>query len=142
MSEGNGKTNGRRPKPKPKPPVRVPDFVRWPKMRERLMEALEAGNYRRASALYAGTQPATLESWITRGRAERDEGLDTPYVQLLMDVEKAEAGAEVFAVAVVRRAMTDQWAPAMTFLERKFPHQWGRRTIVEGGDKPIGLVAG
>ena len=122
-------------------PKRVPEFVRHPKIRERLIEALSAGNYQRTSAIYAGVAPATLDSWLNRARHERDEDLDTEYTKLLQDVESAEAEAEVYAVAIIRRSMTDNWTAAMTFLERKKPHEWGRKTIVEGGDKPIGIQA-
>lgn len=46
-------------------------------------------------------------------------------------IEKAQAESEAYAVLQVRRAMTDNWAAAMTFLERTRPGRWRRRDSVE-----------
>ena len=102
---------------------------------ERLLQALRAGNYREASARAAGISPATLYNWLRRGAAE-SSGV---YREFLEAVERAEAEAEVYAVAVIRKAMPDDWRAAATFLERRYL-RWRRRSSTELTGKDGGPI--
>ena len=48
-------------------------------------------------------------------------------VVLVALLEKAEAAAELEAVANVKLAGQNSWQASMTYLERKYPDRWGRR---------------
>jgi hypothetical protein len=55
-------------------------------------------------------------------------------------VLRAEADAEVHAVAVIRKAMTKDWRAAGHFLERRHPDRWRRRESIEHEGTPRLLV--
>jgi hypothetical protein len=46
-------------------------------------------------------------------------------------VRRAEAEAEVHAVAVIRKAMTEDWGAVLAYLERRHPGRWRRREALE-----------
>ncbi len=94
-----------------------------PEVRERVVSAIRAGNYARVAAGYAGIGERTFYQWLQRGR-EEGTGI---YAQFLHAVKGAERESEVRAVAMVQKAMADNWQAAMTYLERKHPDRWGRR---------------
>ena len=45
-------------------------------------------------------------------------------------VKDAQARAEVYAVTIIHQAMPENWAAAMTFLERTHPDRWGRKDVL------------
>lgn len=51
-------------------------------------------------------------------------------------MQVAEAEAEVHAVAIVRRAMSEDWRAALAYLERRHPDRWRahRTTELTGPD--------
>lgn len=93
-----------------------------PETSEAICRAIRAGNYREVAARHAGVGHSTLYSWLEKGEARLE-----PYADFREALQKAEADAEVHAVAIVRQAMPESWQAAMTYLERKFPDRWGRR---------------
>jgi hypothetical protein len=106
-------------------------------IQDKVVQALEGGNWIETAANYAGIAPSTLYSWLDRGRKEqarRDEYPNDPnpkneekYVEFLESVEKARARAEVQSVALIRKAAIDgTWTAAAWFLERSHPRRWGR----------------
>lgn len=98
-----------------------------PETQERILKAVRAGNYAEASARSAGIAPSTLYRWLERGSLET-EGAHREFHDA---VRRAEAEAEVHAVAVVRRAMSEDWRAAMAYLERRHPSRWRRHTSTE-----------
>ena len=58
-----------------------------------LVAALELGLTRRESATLAGISARSLGSWVQRGKADEEAGLDTAYTDFLLLVQKAEAEA-------------------------------------------------
>jgi len=93
-----------------------------PERRERILKALRAGNYRDPAARSAGVHPSTLYRWLERA----DQEAEGPYRDFAEEVHRAEAEAEVHAVAIIRKAMTDDWRAAMALLERRHPEHWRR----------------
>lgn len=80
-----------------------------------VLEALRAGNTRRAAAAYAKIDQNTFYRWLDKGTF-RD------------DVEKAEADAEVRALAIIiRAAQGGTWQAAAWWAERRRPDDYGRR---------------
>jgi hypothetical protein len=93
----------------------------------RIVSAIRAGNHAEIAARSAGIAPSTYYRWLERG--EHDE--DGPYAAFVAAVRLAEAEAEVHAVAIMRRAMPEDWRAALSYLERRHPARWRRRTSTE-----------
>jgi hypothetical protein len=117
---------------------------------EAVIGAISIGVPRAIAAVAAGISEATFYRWVAQGA----EYADMTDEQLTDDqrklrefrerVEKADAGAVVFAVEQVRAAMPDTWQAAMTWLERRYPNEWGRRLEVKTDPtnrRPAGIDA-
>lgn len=111
-----------------------------PEIQERVVDAIQAGNYLETAAAYAGIADSTMYNWLDRGRKERDraqsddtqiKATEQPFVDFLEAVEKARATAEVRAVALIQKAASDTWQAAAWYLERSAPKKWGRRERLE-----------
>jgi transposase len=83
-----------------------------------IIDSLRAGNYLETAAAGAGVHRDTLNEW----RKQFPDFSDA--------VEKARAEAEEQHVAVIRAAARDSWQAAAWWLERSYPHRWGRRDRV------------
>jgi transposase len=94
-----------------------------PEVRQRIVAALRAGNYAKPAAESAGVSEATYYRWLDRGRKQK-RGI---YREFHDDVRRAEADAEVEAVARWRKAFPDNWRAIATYLERRYPERWRRR---------------
>ena len=96
-----------------------------PETRKKILWALRLGNYRKASAEYAGISERTLCDWLSRG-AEAEPG----YADFCSDVLEAEQVAEIRALGVIQQAANRDWKAAAWFLERKFPQRYCTRAAV------------
>ena len=96
-------------------------------LQERVVVAVRAGNYAEAACRAAGISPSTFYRWMTRGEQE-PSGL---YGRFREAVLQAEGEAEVHAVAIVRRAMAEDWRAALAYLERRHPTRWRRHQVTE-----------
>ena len=96
-------------------------------MQERIVKAVRAGNYFEAAAQAAGISESTLYRWLQRG-AEEKQGI---YHDFREAVRRAEAESEVHAVALIRKAMSDDWRAALALIERRHPERWRRRETTE-----------
>lgn len=94
---------------------------------ERIVQAIKAGNYAEAACRSAGIGVSTFYRWLERGEREKAG----PYHAFAEEVRRAEADAEVHAVAILRRAMPDDWRAAIAYLERRYPGRWRKRTTTE-----------
>jgi transposase len=103
-----------------------------PRVQERIVRLIEAGSYAEPAARAAGISASTFYSWMERGELE-DDGIFREFREA---IKRAEAEAEVRAVNVVTGAMPRSWQAAMTFLERKHPDRWGRRSRAEPSERP------
>lgn len=95
----------------------------------RIIEALKAGNTRRAAADYAGIHEHTLGEWVKK------------YPDFAESVAKAESDAEIRNVAIIQRAAANTWQAAAWWLERRRPADFRVRnelTGAEGG--PVKVV--
>lgn len=87
--------------------------------KQRVLDALKAGNTRRAACIAAGIDQRTLERWQER------------YVGFAADLARAEAESEVALVGFIRNAAAQDWRAALTLLERRWPNDWGKRERIE-----------
>ena len=92
-------------------------------LRDRVAQLVRAGNYPERAAVAAGVSARTYYRWMERGEKQR-RGI---YHDFYEEVRRAEADAEVEAVARVRKGMADDWRACMNFLERRYPKRWRRR---------------
>jgi hypothetical protein len=107
-----------------------------PQVRDRILQGVRAGNHVEPSARAAGIAPSTYYSWLARGEREA-VGI---YRVFLEEVRRAEAEAEVHAVAILRRAMTGDWRAALAYLERRHPARWRRHQSTELTGKDGGPI--
>lgn len=100
-------------------------------IQDRIVRAIQAGNYQETAARFGGIGVSTFYKWMARGLDEPD----SKYGEFREAVENAKAAAEVMDVALIDQAAKDgSWQAAAWKLERKFPHKWGRvqRTEISG----------
>ena len=67
-----------------------------------------------------------MAEWMRRGRGVDGRSAVEPYTGFVRAVERAQAEAEVYALAMIRKAMTRDWRAAAWFLENVDP-EWRRR---------------
>lgn len=96
-----------------------------------LVNALRAGSFRTVAAQHAGIHRATLYAWLERGEADWRDGKNTLHADLHEAVLKAEADAEVRAIALIRQAAATDWRAAAWYLEHRYQDRWGGKTVVE-----------
>lgn len=101
---------------------------------QQLLQAVEDGNYIETAAELAGVAKQSVYNWIKRGEAGEE-----PYKAFMDAVKRAQARAEAAEVQKVRAAGKDPrfWAASMTFLERRHPDRWARRSEDNSSPKVI-----
>jgi hypothetical protein len=73
-------------------------------------------------------------SWVQRGKADEEAGLDTAYTDFLLLVQKAEAEAMFVRLKQIHEAAPD-WESAAWWLERRCRADWGRKWPVRQARK-------
>lgn len=121
-----------------------------PELRGLICEAVQAGNYLETAARRYGLAKSTLHLWLHRGRKEverlsknpraRMRKQEAPYVEFSDAIKRAEATAEVRAVAIIALAGETQWQAMGWYLERKHYERWGRKQNIEVTGKDGGPV--
>ena len=105
---------------------------RW----EVIVERVRAGSYPEVAAVSTGLHPSTFYRWRQMGEDRWEDGRKVParreYRDFREALDRAEAEAEMLAVAHVQKAMTDDWRAAITYLERRAPQRWRKRETVYG----------
>lgn len=92
-------------------------------VKNKLIDAIRAGNYVTVAARYAGISPSTFWRWMRMGRKAKKG----QYHDFHEEIRTAETFAEVIAVSVIRKRLKDDWRAAVSYLERKFPSRWSNR---------------
>ena len=94
-----------------------------PQRQKRLADALAVGNTYENACAAAGIDYATFRRWMVRGEAE-SRGQFSQFCEV---ITRAEAEAEHNAITIIRKAAETDWRAAVWWLERRFPHRWGKR---------------
>jgi hypothetical protein len=112
----------------------VPSRIGEVDLVQTFLEAVLEGNYIETAAEVAGLSKVTVYDWVKRG----DTG-EAPFNLFANAMKRASAQAERDAVKNVRRAGKDDrfWAAEMTYLERRHPDKWARRSEDSGGPKVV-----
>lgn len=93
-----------------------------------VVSAVARGNTRKVAAEAAGISEPTLYRWLALGA---EEGATKAYREFREAIAKAEAGAVMAAVGVVRHAGRTSWQAMAWWLERRYPDEWGRKDRIE-----------
>jgi hypothetical protein len=92
---------------------------------QKIIELILSGNTRTTSFAAAGVHPDSAFLWLKYARERPDDYPE--YVELLQDIEHAEALVESEKVAQVKLAADNgTWQAAAWWLERRKPKDWGR----------------
>lgn len=98
---------------------------------DRLLQALRAGNYITVACQFAGIDESAYYRWMERGESEAS-GTHHDFRERVLE---ARSSAEVESLVQIRQAANSgTWQAAAWYLERSFPHRWGRfnRTELSG----------
>jgi len=113
-----------------------------PEQIKELMTWISAGNTEKDSIAAAGISESTYFEYkkigaLAQKKIEAGEEISTKEktcVDLYNTVKQALIKAKVTAVGYVRAAMPTNWQAAMTYLERRYPDEYGRRDrMIHGG---------
>ena len=95
-----------------------------PDVTEKICLAIRAGNYANVAAQMAGISESTYYYWLAE--AEKPNA-KKQFLEFSESIKRAEADAEVGAVALIRQAANNgTWQAASWLLERKHGERWGR----------------
>jgi len=111
----------------------------------KICDYVKQGNYLKTAAQLVKLSPSTLIRWMNTGRDLLEEDMENsnkmepsnkvlknPYVQLLMQIEEAEALAEALHVQNIRQvAGKGNWTASAWYLERKHPDKWANKHKLE-----------
>ncbi len=112
-----------------------PSRIGEPDLVQAFLESVAEGNYIECAAQEAGLSKVTVYNWIKRG-----EDGEEPFTAFVNALKRAEAQAEREAVKNVRRAGREDnrfWAAEMTYLERRHPDRWARRSEDSGAPRVV-----
>ena len=118
--------------------------IRW----EVIVERVRAGSYPEVAASSTGVHPATFYRWKVLGEDRVVDGkvqrARAGYREFREALTRAESEAEMAAVALVQKAMPDDWKASAWYLERRAPGRWRRRDSLwhagpGEGDAPLEL---
>lgn len=97
--------------------------------RKKIIEYLQAGNYRETAAVASGISYATLRDWEKQGEEAEEENDFSIFSRA---IKEAEADGERQALErIQKQAEEGVWTAAAWFLERKHNERWGRRDRTE-----------
>jgi transposase len=106
-----------------------------PELIEKMIPAIEIGNYIETVCQAMGIGKTTYYEWIKKGE-KRKSGI---YRDFLNAVRNAEARAEAKLIEEWREKLQVSPTNYKDFLERRYPERWGKKETVkvEGGEKPL-----
>lgn len=93
-----------------------------PQIQQRIVEALNAGNYRHVAAAYGGIGLSTFHRWLAQGAAQK-RGRFRAFREA---IEEAETNAQVRLVAVVATNAISDPRLALEMMSRRWPREWGK----------------
>jgi hypothetical protein len=94
----------------------------------KIIQALEAGNYRKTAAALAGVSESAFYKWIEKGTTNKSG----KYVEFVESVKRAEEKAKAYHLQQIRKASENgSWQASAWYLERKHYKEWGRKQQVD-----------
>lgn len=103
-------------------------------VKQKIVQAISAGNYFETACKYAGIGIATGYEWLARGEGRsRNRPCSAVYAEFAEAIRQAEGQCEVHAVARVQQAIPENPRLGLDFLARRFPDRWGNRDKLDIG---------
>jgi transposase-like protein len=96
-------------------------------VKDKIIEAIRRGNYYEPACKAAGVDYSTFRDWMKK--AEEDQ--KGPFFQFSLEVQKAEAEAELEVVQIWKDQMPQNWQAAKEFLARRHPKSWASQNKVD-----------
>jgi len=106
-------------RPKPGRPSKLTDDTK-----ERLFQALLAGNNLRDACIFAGIGVSTYESWMEQARQDKNAGKQTMYVKFMEQCQEVMEMAKPRLVAIVAKGAQKDPRLALSILERRYGGEW------------------
>lgn len=128
MRNGMGKAQAKTPAKVGRPTSLTPEVS------ASIINTMRDGGYLTDAAWIAGIIPATVYNWIERGEAG-----ESPFVEFLYALKKAEAEARLESLRYIKQGGKD-WQAQAWFLERRDKPGWGRGGDLGDGSAPVGAV--
>jgi transposase len=97
-------------------------------LQEMICNLIKRGVYIEVACEAVGIAKSTFYRWLARGENEAS-GI---YRDFSNAIKKAEAESHILYLDMIRKAAPDCWQAAAWYLERKYPHMWGRKERQEG----------
>lgn len=99
-----------------------------PETCHKIIQALEAGNYRKTAAALADVSETQFYHWMQRGETAKSG----KYAEFAESVKKAEEKAKAYHLQQIRKASENgSWQASAWYLERKHYKEWGRKQQVD-----------
>lgn len=103
-----------------------------PAVREKVLAFIRSANYKVEAARAAGIDRTTLASWLERGEADIEAGVDSAYSAFSLAYDQAEAEAEAILVGRLQKNSSEGDTRAtLELLKRRFRERWGDRVTAE-----------
>lgn len=104
-----------------------------------LTTIISKGNYYQDACAICDVTEGTFYQWVRLAKEDEDKGLteqDSVYLKLSYGIKRARAQARANMVSVIVEAATvkKEWLPAITYLERTDPANWGRKDRIQPED--------
>ena len=105
-----------------------------PQVKGRLVQAIKLGATYEHACNFAGIAYSTFRSWMVRGeKAKTGE-----FLNFLEAIKDAEGAALVGWLAMIEKAAQDgDWKASAWKAERRYPKDYGRKSIVEISEREI-----
>lgn len=96
-------------------------------VRDRIVQAILAGNYFETACQYAGISISAGYEWLALGEGKERRGrkVADAHEKFAQAVRQAEAQAEVHTVAIIKKSLPENPRLALDFLARRHPDRWG-----------------
>lgn len=100
-----------------------------PELITKMADIMAQGHYFITAINACGIGKTIAYEWINRGETDRDNRVESLYLDLVNALKNAEAKSEQALLSVVKDKAINgkEWLPAMTILERRHPERWGRK---------------
>lgn len=97
--------------------------------KEKLLAAIKKGHTLKGACAFAGVSYKTLHEWVQRGEGvNRRRARTDQFAEFADALKKADELAKVALVERWRSHFSDSWQAIATYMERRWPEEYGRRS--------------
>lgn len=97
-----------------------------------ITDLLRGGNTNEGACTAAGIAPSTFYSWMERGEADLETGVESIHSEFVEAVTRAIGESEAVLVRFARAAAEKDGRVALEMLARRFPERWAAKAELRG----------